>query len=99
VRRALDEPMHATAPDQAASWLLVEHAGPWPSRELPSDLPRTVVAVLERATESGVRPQLIRRVTERRPDAATVVVASCRPGNAWLERRTLPDLRALAPST
>lgn len=88
--------MHATAPERAASWLLVEHPGPWPSDGLPADLPAGVVAVLERATEAGVRPQLIRRVADRRRDVATVFLASCRPGAAWVERRDLPDLRALA---
>lgn len=96
VRRRLGEPMHGTAPERAASWLLVEHPGPWPSVELPPDLPREAVTALEQATEAGVRPQLVRRVRARRRDVATVVVASCRPGQAWLERRDLRDLRELA---
>lgn len=95
VRRALGERVAGTAPERAASWLLVEHPGPWPSLELPPDLPRAVTAVLEQAIEAGIRPQLVRRVAERRRDATTVVVASCRPGNSWLERRSLRDLRAL----
>jgi hypothetical protein len=96
IRRRLREPLLATAPERATSWLLVEHPGPWPSLDLPSDLPPATAAVLERATAIGIRPQLIRRVADRRVDAATVLLASCRPGQAWLERRTLRDLRELA---
>lgn len=95
IRRELGEPIAGTAPERAASWLLVEHPGPWPSVALPPDLPREVTAVFERASGMGVRPQLVRRVTDRRRDAATVMVASCRPGTSWLERRTVRDLRAL----
>ena len=96
VRAAHDEPMVATAPERAASWLLVEHPGPWPSDALPSDLPVEAVAVLEAAAEAGVRPQLVRRVVERRRTVSTVVLASCRPDRRWTERRTLTDLRELA---
>ena len=95
VRAALDEPLVGTAPERAASWLLVEHPGPWPSNDLPADLPAEAAAVIEAATEAGIRPQLVRRVAERRRDVATVIVASCRPDRQWTERRTLPDLRAL----
>lgn len=95
IRAGLDEPLLATAPERAASWLLIEHPGPWPSTGLPSDLPREAAFVIETATTAGVRPQLIRRVRARRQGAATVVVASCRPGNAWIERRSLTDLRGL----
>lgn len=96
MRAALDEPLLATAPERAASWLLLEHPGPWPASGLPQDLPGEVVEVLEAAAEAGVRPQLVRRVTARRRAAATVIAASCRPGHRWTERRTLMDLRALA---
>lgn len=96
VRRALDEPLHATAPERAASWLLVEHPGPWPPSELPPDLPPEAAAALESAAEQGIRPQLVRRVSDRRRDAVTVLTASCRPDARWLERRTLRDLRELA---
>jgi hypothetical protein len=96
VRRALAEGLHGTAPERAASWLLVEHPGPWPSDDPPPDLPDRVVAVLDAATEAGVRPQLVRRVNARRRAAQpTVVVASCRPGRSWLERRTVRDLHEL----
>lgn len=96
VRAALDEPLLATAPERAASWLLVEHLGPWPPDGLPTDLPATAAAVIEAATEAGVRPQLIRRLRERRTAAATVILASCRSGATWTERRTVSDLRLLA---
>jgi hypothetical protein len=96
VRAALDEPLVGTAPERAASWLLVEHPGPWPSDDLPADLPAEAAAVLEAATDAGVRPQLVRRVRERQREVSTVIVASCRPDRRWIERRTLPDLRALA---
>lgn len=96
VRAALDEPLRATAPERAASWLLVEHPGPWPATGLPRDVPAEAVRVLDVATAAGVRPQLVRRVADRRGDAATVLLASCRPGRRWAERRTLTDLRALA---
>ena len=96
VRAALDEPLLASAPERAASWLLVEHPGPWPSSGLPDDLPAEAVAVLDAARNAGVRPQLVRRVHHRRRDVATVVLASCRPDRRWTERRTVSDLRALA---
>lgn len=96
VRAALDEPLVGTAPERAASWLLVEHPGPWPSDDLPADLPVEAAAVLEAATQAGVRPQLVRRVSDRRRDVSTVILASCRPERRWTERRTLTDLRALA---
>lgn len=96
VRAALGEPLVATAPERAASWLLVEHAGPWPSDGLPADLPAEAAAVLDAATEAGVRPQLVRRVADRRRAVATVILASCRADRRWIERRTLTDLRALA---
>lgn len=86
----------ATAPERAASWLLIEHPGPWPSDGLPEDLPAEAAAVLDAATEAGIRPQLIRRVSARRRGVSTVIAASCRPGNRWTERRTLTDLRDLA---
>lgn len=95
VRAALGEPLVATAPERAASWLLVEHPGPWPGDGLPDDLPPEAAAVFDAATGAGIRPQLIRRVSGRRRDASTVIVASCRPGARWIERRTVTDLRLL----
>jgi hypothetical protein len=95
VRAALGEPLIATAPERAASWLLVEHAGPWPSDELPQDLPEQAATAIRAATDAGIRPQLIRPVGRRRREDSTVVVASCRQGSRWVERRTSTDLRAL----
>lgn len=85
----------ATAPERASSWLLVEHPGPWPSSGLPADVPAEAVSVLEAATAADVRPQLVRRLADRRQDVSTVVLASCPPGSRWTERRTVTDLRAL----
>jgi hypothetical protein len=95
VRAGVGEPLHASAPERARSWLLVEHPGPWPSTDFPGDLPAEAESVLEAATAAGVRPQLIRPVRERRRDAAVVMVASCRPDGRWLERRTVEDLAEL----
>ena len=44
----------------------------------------------------SVRPQLIHPLRERRGDRCTLVVASCRPEQRWLESRELSDLRELA---
>lgn len=96
MRSALAEPLLGTAPERAASWLLVEHPGPWPSGEHPADLPAAAIAVIDAATAAGVRPQLVRRVHARRAMQAQVVVASCRPGDRWVETRELTDLRTLA---
>ena len=96
VRAVLDEPLRATAPERAASWLLVEHPGPWPSADLPGDLPAEAREVLEAVVDLDIRPQLVRRVAQRRRPTSEVVLASCRAGRRWTERRSLTDLRALA---
>lgn len=96
VRAALGEPVLATAPPLAASWLLVEHPGPWPSDDLPPDLDPAAVAVVERATALGVRPQLVRTVRARRRTGGRVWTASVRPGDRWLQLRDLADLAQLA---
>jgi hypothetical protein len=95
-RLAHGEPLHGTAPERAASWLLVEHPGPWPSEGRPADLPASVAAVLDEAARRSIRPQLIRPPRERRRDRCTVMVASCRPEQRWLEVRDLADPGALA---
>ncbi|MDP9436838.1 MAG: hypothetical protein M3P93_17285, partial [Actinomycetota bacterium] len=66
-RHALHEPLAGTAPERAASWLLVEHRGPEPSEGWPADVPAVLVGLLERAPALGVRPQLVRRAGRRRP--------------------------------
>ena len=96
MRALLGEPLVATAPERAASWLLVEHPGPWPSDGRPADLPAPAAAVLEAATAAGIRPQLVRRVSDRRRGVSTVIAASVSAAGRWTERRTLTDLRALA---
>jgi hypothetical protein len=96
VRLALGEPLLGTAPERAASWLLLEHPGPWPAEGLPGDLPVEAVTALQGAEERGVRPQLVRRARSRRRDVHLVLLASCRPGRAWLEARELADLGELA---
>lgn len=96
VRAALGEPVLATAPPLAASWLLVEHPGPWPSDDLPPDLHPAAAAVVERATTLGVRPQLVRTVRARRRTGGRVWTASVRPGDRWLQLRDLDDLARLA---
>lgn len=95
-RLLLGEPLLGTAPEKAASWLLLEHPGPWPVSGLPADLPAAAVAVVEAASALGVRPQLVRRVRDRRGAGSTVMVASCREQDRWLERRVLGDLAQLA---
>ena len=60
---ALDEPMAGTA-STVASWLLLEHAGPWGvdafvDARLPDGFGREL---LERCAAARVRPLLIRRV-------------------------------------
>jgi hypothetical protein len=52
--------------------------------------------VLEAAAELSVRPQFIRPLRDRRQGSRAVFVASCRPGQRWLERRELADPRELA---
>jgi hypothetical protein len=96
VRAVLGEPVLATAPPLAASWLLVEHPGPWPSVDLPPDLPPAAAAVVERATALGVRPQLVRTVRARRRSGGRIWTASVRPGKRWLQLRDLADLAQLA---
>lgn len=87
------EPLAGTAPAKAASWLLLEHPGPWPHPGWPADLAAPLADLLARAADAGVRPQLERPVRARRSDRTTVVVASTRPGAAWAEARELtgPD--------
>lgn len=57
------EPLHATAPSQAA-WLLVEHPGPWgriPLTDGAGIEPEVGAQLLRHATRAGVRVLLIRR--------------------------------------
>lgn len=89
------EPLAGTAPEAAAAWLLLEHAGPWPAKGLPADLPVAVRDVVEAARARGVRPQLVRPVADRRRPPTLLAVASVRPEDRWLEVRHDADPRAL----
>lgn len=95
LRVTLGEPLSGTAPERAASWLLLEHPGPWPASGWPGNLPAPTARVLEAAAALSVRPQLIRPVRGRTRHRCTVAVASCRPGRRWLEVRELSDPREL----
>lgn len=96
VRLTAGEPLFATAPERATTWLLVEHPGPWPSEGVPAGMPAEVERVWHAAGEAGVRWQWIRPVDGRRHSPATVFVARTVPGECWMERRVVDDLRALA---
>ncbi|MCH7232014.1 hypothetical protein L0U85_14280 [Glycomyces sp. L485] len=93
VSQAVAEPVFGTAPERAAPWLLVEHAGPWPWRAWPDDVPAEAAAVMDAAEAAGVRVNLVRRVRDRRRDAFTVIAVV--PGGP-MERRTVADLRELS---
>jgi hypothetical protein len=92
------EPRHGTAPPAARAWLLVAHPGPWPAYGWPDD----VAPLMTAAVRHGVRPQLIRRMTDRRrragpaDDAYLAYTAWTAPGEAWLARRTIDDPQAAA---
>lgn len=96
LRVTLGEPLPGTTPERAASWLLVEHPGPWSAAGWPVNLPAPTARVLEAAAALSVRPQLIRPVRVRTRHRCTVVVAACRLGRRWLEVRVLSDPRGLA---
>ena len=63
------EPAVGTAPEQARSWLLIEHDGPWPAEVADAPLPGVLADLAARAEEAGVRVQLIRRPGRRAPRA------------------------------
>src|ERR1700760_1078310 len=60
----------ASAPANARAWLLAEHPGPWPEEATDAHLPAPLRKVVDRATELGVRVQLIRRPGRRHRPAA-----------------------------
>ncbi|MFC5641215.1 sucrase ferredoxin [Kitasatospora cinereorecta] len=96
----LSEPLAATAAT-AATWLLVEQAGPWGAKaltesHLDSELGRALDAA---AAGTGVRVALIRR-PGRHADTAPVprhevIVAHTVPGRSWVRRAELEDPAAL----
>jgi hypothetical protein len=87
------------------SWLLIEQPGPWSAdaleQVLTEALPPERREILERLkATAGLRPLLIRkpgRHERRAPTASrTVLVGGGEPGNRWLERLDISDLRELA---
>lgn len=86
------------------SWLLIEHAGPWPEavREhvLTAALPADRRALLAQLWKTeGLRPLLIRRpgrVGRRDAGPPTVLVGASGGGRRWLERVPAADARDLA---
>jgi hypothetical protein len=96
VCRALGEPQYGSAPSTAGTWLLIEHPGPWPAFGLPRDIPADVADLVGDAIALRIRPQLIRRPSDRRPvPPHRVYVGSAAGTDVWMERRELTDLRGL----
>ncbi|MDH2424207.1 sucrase ferredoxin [Sphaerisporangium sp. TRM90804] len=95
-------PTHASATVGARFWLLVEHNGPWASHLDDCDLPPEIHALIDQASELGVRPQLIRR-PGRRPGTDApyrIIVADSAARAPWaavgfFENPTDLDLRSL----
>jgi Sucrase/ferredoxin-like len=83
-----------TAPEQARSWLLIEHDGPWPAEATEAALPGVLGKLALAGQELGVRVQLIRRPGRRRPrpsgaagGAGPAVFAGWTAGSSpWLRR-------------
>ncbi len=90
------ELLAGTAPERAASWLLIEHPGPWPARGVPAPPTSALGRIAQRADAAGVRLQLIRRTADRRPVPPHVVFLAHTTGERpWLRRVDLVDLREL----
>jgi hypothetical protein len=92
----LSEPLAATAAT-AATWLLVEQAGPWGAKALTeSHLDSELGRALDLAAAgTGVRVALIRR-PGRHADCLPgarheVIVAHTAPGRSWIRRETVAD--------
>lgn len=96
VRAARGEEIRASAPVTISTWLLVEHPGPWPSRDLPGDIGPVALGVLAAAEDRGVRVQLIRRVRDRRRSSREIVVAGRGGERGWAERREIGSLDELS---
>ncbi|WP_245898969.1 sucrase ferredoxin [Nonomuraea indica] len=80
-------PTLASATVGARLWLLVEYPGPWPSHLESFDLPEDIAALVRRALDRGVRPQLIRRPGRRvrpRQQGMRVLVAYGEGPEPWL---------------
>ncbi|MGW4645243.1 sucrase ferredoxin [Kitasatospora sp. NPDC004289] len=94
--RELTEPLSATAAT-AATWLLVEQAGPWGAKALTeSHLDPAVGRALDAAAAgTGVRVALIRRPGRHADRLGTarheVVLAHTAPGRSWVRRTGVAD--------
>lgn len=86
-------------------WLLIEQPGPWSADALEQVLTEAFAPqrreTLERLkATAGLRPLLIRepgrRQRQARTTRRTVLVGGGEPGNRWLERLEIGDLRELA---
>lgn len=89
---AAAEPRYGTAPPAARAWLLVEHPGPWPARDLPPSVPAGVHRLIEAAAGYGIRVQLIRRPAARRPPTRSCFLAWT-PSPSWLALCAVSDVR------
>ncbi|GAA3467027.1 hypothetical protein GCM10018965_015790 [Nonomuraea roseola] len=82
-----DVPTLASATVGARMWLLIEHDGPWASHLENCDLPTDIAELVRRASERGIRPQLIRRPgrrTRQRGQGLRVLVGYAAGENPWL---------------
>ncbi len=87
------EPIYATA-SQVDRWLCIEEPGSWGADAVgESRIERDIaVALKARARRIGVRLLLIRRHGRYEPRQRTVLVASSRHGESWVERFLVGDV-------
>jgi Sucrase/ferredoxin-like len=78
------EPAVGTAPEQARSWLLIEHDGPWPAEVADVPLPGVLADLAAGAEEAGLRVQLIRRPGRRSPGASGAAGGTGRPAAVFV---------------
>jgi hypothetical protein len=90
--RARDEPVYATA-SHVDRWLCIEQPGAWGADAVAeSRIEHDVaVALKARARAIGARLLLIRRHGRYEPEQRTVLVASSRQGDSWVERLLVRD--------
>lgn len=83
-----EQPVLASATVGARTWLLIEHDAPWTASHLENcDLPESISELVRRATERGIRAQLIRRPGRRtrlRDQGIRVLVADSTAEKPWL---------------
>lgn len=81
-----DLPVLASATVGARFWLLIEHSGPWASHLEDCRLPEEIHALIRRAQNLGIRPQLIRRPGHRKPvtGGIHVMVADATAPEPWI---------------